>query len=217
MMTLYAVCAVLGGVFLVMQFLLSLIGLGQDSDMVDGGHGDVGHGGGGDVHHGDMGHGDTVDAHAYDGDATDHAQAEHHDSTWFFRLVSFRSMVAALAFFGIGGGLGESAGFPFVLTFVLAVTTGVLAMLLVAWLMHLLMSLHEEGTVRIGNVLGQTANVYLKIPGHESGVGKVTVMVQNRTMEYEAMTEEDELPTGSRVVITDIVNESTVKVKREQE
>jgi len=81
--------------------------------------------------------------------------------------------------------------------------------------MHLFMTLHAEGTVCIENALGMPATVYLTIPGHRAGAGKITVAVQNRSMEYEAFTEEEEaIPTGFDVIVTGIVNETTVEVKR---
>ncbi len=193
MFTLYAVCAVGGGTILIIQFILALVGLDHHG-MTDGpGHFDL-HGG----------------AHG-----ADHHGGDTHDSSWFFKLVSLRSMIAALTFFGLGGGLGVSAGLPSFFTFMLALSSGVVAMIVVAWVMHLFMTLHAEGTVCIENALGMPATVYLTIPGHRAGAGKITVAVQNRSMEYEAFTEEEEaIPTGFDVIVTGIVNETTVEVKR---
>ncbi|HPO16513.1 MAG TPA: hypothetical protein PLI09_23965 [Candidatus Hydrogenedentes bacterium] len=192
MFTLYAVCAVAGGIILTIQFILALIGLDHHG-MADGSE------------HFDMHDG----AHA-----TEHHGGDTHDSSWFFKLVSFRSMVASITFFGLGGGLGMSAGLPSFFAFSLALSAGVAAMILVAWVMHLFMTLHAEGTVRIENALGMTATVYLTIPAKRTGAGKVTVAVQNRSMEYEAFTDEEvSIPTGSDVIVTGIVNENTVEVK----
>ncbi len=192
MMTLYMVCAVAGGIVLVIQFILALIGLDHHGAM------------------GDMMHGDHGDFHPADQHAVD-----HHDSSWFFKLVSFRSMIAALTFFGLGGGLAGSAGMPGILTFGVGTGAGLLAMLVVAWVLHLFMSLHDEGTAHIENALGEPATVYLTIPGRREGAGKVTVAIQNRSMEYEAFTDEEAgIPTGADVLITGIVNENAVEVKR---
>lgn len=193
MFTLYAMCAVVGGIMLVIQFILALIGLDHHGMMDGSGH---------------------MDVHTGDVHGADHHGGDTHDSSWFFKLVSFRSMVAAITFFGLGGGLGMSAGLPSFFAFSLALAAGVVAMILVAWVMHLFITLHAEGTVRIENALGMPATVYLTIPGKRAGAGKVTVAVQNRSMEYEAFTdEEDAIPTGSDVIVTGIVNASTVEVK----
>ncbi len=188
MLTLYAVCAVAGGVILVIQLALTLWGVDFSEDVHDGG-------GGMD---------DVADDHHFDA----------HDSTWHFRLVSFRSLIAAITFFGLGGGLGASAGLNSFSAFMLALSAGVVAMVIVAWMFHLFLSLKEEGNVRIENALGQSATVYLRIPGKRGGVGKVSVAVQQRIMEYEALTDEEEIPTGSPVTITGIINDHTVEVKR---
>ena len=65
---------------------------------------------------------------------------------------------------------------------------------------------------RIANAIGKTAEVYLTIPAHRAGKGKITVTVQNRTMEYEAETEFDALPTGSSVQIVAVVGDDAVAV-----
>src|SRR5260370_14270522 len=78
--------------------------------------------------------------------------------------------------------------------------------------MRKLMRLRADGTVHIENVIGQPAVVYLTIPGHKAGKGKITVTVQNRTMEYEAETESDALPTGSSVQIVAVVGDDAVAV-----
>jgi hypothetical protein len=201
MLLFYTVCAVVGGTILVVQFVLSLVGMEQDS----GWSGDVHDGPVGDAGHGDIG--PTDDA--------GHGHFDAHDSSWFFRLLSFRSVIAALAFFGLGGGLGTSLEFSPYSAFVLAVSAGVVAMLLVAWVFRLLMTLREEGTLRIGAAVGQPGTVYLNIPGRRAGAGKVTVTVQNQSLEFEALTNEEGLLTGTPVIVTGVVNDHTLEVMRE--
>ena len=53
-----------------------------------------------------------------------------------------------------------------------------------------------EGTVRINRALGAEATVYLRIPGNRQGAGKIQINLQNRTMEYLAVTLGDAIPTG---------------------
>jgi hypothetical protein len=161
--------------------------------------------------------GDTeMDAGHHDMPHDVHADAHHdvHDqeSSLFFKLLGFRSLVAALTFFGLGGGLAQSAGAPDILTFGFAVTLGALAMVGVAWIFNLLMRLREEGNVHIENALGAHAVVYLTIPEKRQGMGKVTVTIQDRSMECNAVTSGDRLPTGRTVTITDIIDATTVEV-----
>ena len=89
-------------------------------------------------------------------------------------------------------------------------------MVLVGWIMQTMMKLKSDGTVNIKNALGTVGTVYLTIPAAKSGAGKVTLSIQNRTMEYEAVTQDEEsIATGARVEVCDIVDVSTIEVKRE--
>jgi membrane protein implicated in regulation of membrane protease activity len=149
--------------------------------------------------------GGDVDVDAGFGDGADGSSA-------FFGVVSFRALVAALAFFGLGGLAGEFSGMGHYASLLLAIAAGGAAMLLMAWLMRSLHQLYAEGNVRIENALGRPAQVYLSIPGHRAGSGKVTVSIQSRTMEFAAVTSADELPTGSQVEVVGIVGRDTLEV-----
>jgi len=189
MQTMYLVCAVLGGTVLVCQFVMTLLGIGGDDDA--GGH-DLS------ADH-DIGH--------------DHSHGGHdHSTAWFVGILTFRTIVAALTFFGIGGMAATTNQLESGVSFALATATGVVAMFSVAWLMRGLHRLKAEGTVRIDRAIGATGSVYLTIPAQRGGLGKVTLNIQNRTMEYQALTAQGELPTGTRVVVTAVVNPGTVEV-----
>jgi len=83
----------------------------------------------------------------------------------------------------------------------MSIVVGAAAMVAVHGLMRGLYRLGTEGTVRIEQAVGKTGTVYLRIPGRKCGTGKVTVNVRNRTMEYEAVTSGEALPTGCKVVV----------------
>lgn len=178
MTTLYLLCAAVGGAILLLQFLLTAIGLGSDgSTDLDG----------------DL-----------DG-ATD-------SSSWLFSVISFKSIVAALAFFGTAGMAALAAGLGEFLSLAVAVPSALLAMVIVAWLMQAFHSLSAQGNVQMENVLGQPGTVYLSIPGARGGVGKVTVSVQGRTMQFAAETPGAALPTGALVAVTQILGNGRVEV-----
>jgi len=134
------------------------------------------------------------------------------DASWFFSVLSLKSLVAAVAFFGLGGIAATSLGFPVYLAILTGAIAAAFAMVLVAWLMRLLYDLRSDGTVHIENTLGLPAEVYLSIPANNTGIGKVTVTVQDRTMEYKALTEGGALDTGTPVVVVDIAAGDTLKV-----
>jgi hypothetical protein len=83
----------------------------------------------------------------------------------------------------------------------------------VYWIFSTLYSLSEEGTVHITNAVGRHGTVYLRIPGHEAGAGKVQLNLQGRTVEYLATTAGEELPTGSKIVVVGVLTSSTVQVE----
>ena len=80
------------------------------------------------------------------------------------------------------------------------------------------MRLRHDGTVRIERSIGQRATVYVPIPGDKQGSGKVQLKLQDRLMEYPAITaEKGKLATGALVEVVDVVGPSTLEVKTVKE
>ena len=186
MTAIFVFCAVVGGTILVCQFVLTLVGFGHDM-------GDLAHDVSGDVH-------TDVPADAHDAaDAHDH-HAPDHGSSWLFGVISFRTLVAASAFFGLAGLASESAGLARPLQILIATGSGIGAMYAVHFLVKQLGRLGEDSTVRVNRALGQVGTVYIPIPAQKASAGKIQLTLQNRVLEYEAITAGGEkLPTGSRV------------------
>jgi hypothetical protein len=185
---LYTGCALLGGTLLACQFLMSLLGIG---------------------HHHDIGGHDFHDAaHPLGGHDADHDAS----TSWLVGILTFRTVVAALTFFGLAGRAAVAADLSPESSFGLALAGGASALFLVAWLMRSLYALKAEGTVRIQRAIGQKGTVYLSIPGHRGGAGKVHLNLQNRTVEYQAVTAHEPLTTGTPVQVVAVVNSDTVEV-----
>ena len=151
-------------------------------------------------------------AHA---DADVHAGGDHdvaHAVGHGLDLFSARSLTAGLAFFGVAGAAAARAGWrPGVVLFC-AASAGLVATIAVAWIMSQLLRLEEDGTVRVEGAVGAPATVYLAIPGARAGVGKVTLTLQGRTVEFAAITAGARLPTGAPVVVVDVVAPGTLEV-----
>jgi hypothetical protein len=203
--TLFLVAAVCGGTILVCQFALALFGLGH-------GGADFGHHLGGDFH-GDAHFGDSVHGHAM-GDS--HSDANHHSSSSrVFAMVSFRTLVAASAFFGVTGLATLDSGFPATTSFVLAIIAGAVAMYGMYRLLGLIAGMDSSGNEQIGNAIGLSATVYVSIPATRKGAGKVQLSMQNRIVEYQAVTDDLEpLKTGEKVEVVAIKSDDTVEVRR---
>lgn len=184
MQTTYMVCAAAGGTVLVLQTALLLFGVGD-------GHPDV------DFHH-DLGggHGD--------------GGSDHHDSA--FGLLSVRAVASFFTFFGLTGWMGITREWDPTLTVLVATLAGAALMFIVAWLLRMQTKLQSRGNIDPENALGLSARVYLRIPAKNSGFGKVTAKVQGRTVEFNAFTLGNELPTGALVKITRMSTPDTFEV-----
>jgi hypothetical protein len=74
--------------------------------------------------------------------------------------------------------------------------------------------LERDGTLSLASAVGTTGSVYLSIPARREGVGKVHLIVQNRLVELRAITDEDDLATGTPILVVDVEGTDTVVVVR---
>jgi hypothetical protein len=192
LVTIYTVCAVVGGTILLCQFVMTVFGIG--------GHHDVG---GHDLHdvsgHGVLAHGG-------------HDPTHEEQSSWFAGLLTFRTIVAALAFFGLAGRAATATQLDPAQSLGIALATGAAALFLVGWLIRTLYSLGSDGTLRVRRAIGQVGTVYLPIPGHRAGAGKITLNLQNRTVELQAVTADEPLPVGAKIAVVGLISSDTVEV-----
>ena len=172
MSTVFLYCAAIGGTILVLQFLMLLLGAGGDGD---GGHTHAG--------------GDLGDGHVDIG----------HDQASFLKLLSLQTVSTFATFFGLIGLATEGLAWSPIAVVAAATMAGAAALWFVTRLMHGLARLQSSGTVNLKNAIGHTANVYLRIPPHGQGHGRVMLQVQGRTVECTAVSRGDEIPTGAEV------------------
>jgi hypothetical protein len=189
--TFFLVCAVVGGTILICQFVLTLVGLGGEHG-VDFGHDADFSGGTG--HDGAIGDSHGTDGHGHD------AAHQQHASAWLFAVISFRTLIAAITFFGLVGSAARSAEQGPGMQLLLAIAAGIGAMYGVHWLIRMIGRLGQDGTLRLQSALGQEGTVYVPIDGTRSQAGKIQLRMQNRLVEYEAVTSvPDRLATGAKV------------------
>jgi hypothetical protein len=189
----FAICAAIGSTVLVFQFVLTMIGLGGEAFDLDIPDGDA-----------------DFD---FDADMGSDIDVGHVGSSWLFGVISFRTMVAAAAFFGLAGLTARSADVSPTATLLIAIAAGAAAMYGVYWMMRGLHSLSSEGTPRIGRALNRYGTVYVTIPAEKSGSGKIQMNLQSQTVEYLAMTSGESLAPGSKVVVVDVITPTTVEVQ----
>jgi hypothetical protein len=208
---LFMICAGVGGAIMLIQFGLMFIGIGDDFDGDVGGDLDTG---GGDL---DADVDPGADHHTSLGDAAD-ADYDHPGSIWLFQVISLRGIIAAIAFFGLGGMWARATEMAPTASIAVGAGLGLAAMYGVYWVMQQLYKLRASGTINIANAVGKEATIYIPVPGGGDGRGKVQMTLQNRTMEYEAITDDAErLATGESVVVTGVLGSDLVRVARVQE
>ena len=85
----------------------------------------------------------------------------------------------------------------------IGVVLGFVAAFLQALAYRAMMRLESSGNIDYNNAVGKTGTVYMRVPKLKSGKGKVTLVIQERYAEIDAVTEEEEdiLPKTSIVVI----------------
>src|SRR5262245_1460680 len=131
MRDLYIFCAAAGGTVLVIQSLLVLLGVGGD------GHEALGDGS---LHDGGLPHDHAVD-HPQHGDA-------------FLKVFTFKSLVAFVTFFGLGGLACLEGSLGTLPSLGVAFASGVVALYMVAYLMSLLSRLGSKGNLDLRNAVG---------------------------------------------------------------
>ena len=127
-------------------------------------------------------------------------------------LLSVRALSAGIGFFGVGGLMGLATPLGLFAAIPLGIVLGLAAMIGTALITRWMLTMEDDGSVSIHGAVGITGTVYLAIPGERKGVGKVLLTLQNRTVEYQAVTSQGALPTGASILVVDVVGPDTVDV-----
>lgn len=144
------------------------------------------------------------------GDADEYVSGDDGIGYQFFTI---RNMIAFFTFFGWAGVAGISGGLNKGLTIALAVVSGALVVLMMAFLFRTMSKLKQSGTLQIKNAVGLIAETYLFIPASRGGFGKVHVKVQGSLHELQAITDDaEQIATGKLVKVTGTVNDSILLV-----
>lgn len=123
------------------------------------------------------------------------------------RIFTVRGLVAM---FSIGGWLGIAAvdlGASDFLAILIAILSGIAALVLVAYVIKLLLGLQENGNLDPKNAIAHTGRVYITVPASRKGSGKVMLTLQERLVEMEAVTDYGEaLKTDCMVQVVSVVD-----------
>ena len=195
----YWFCAIFGSAFVVVQFFTSAF---------------LGHGGDDAIDLDTDGVGDVVDG---DVNGVGDHDAMHHDSGghMFLKLLSVRTATAGIAFFGLAGLACRGSNISEAVQLGIAIGCGFVAIVAVYYLMRALNSFNANGSLRTSAAIGAEGTVYLTIPAMRKGVGKVTIVQQERTVEYDASTESEfDLKPGMPIVVDKVLTPSLLLVSK---
>ena len=201
--------AIPSSLVLVLQLLLTMIGGHADSGV------DVSDTSGLDM---DIGSDVSVDIDGdgipdmIDGsDAPDFTDGGNPADFGSLRLLTLQTIVTFLAVFGWVSIIAVSSGLATPAAIAIGAVSGLLMMFVVAKMVQMSRKLAENGALNLRNAIGETASVYVTIPPKSDGTGKVTLQVQGRFGEFDAVnTGNTPITTGTQVVVTDVLGDTLV-------
>jgi membrane-bound ClpP family serine protease len=130
-----------------------------------------------------------------------------------FQLFSFRNLINfLLGFSWTGISFYNLVGNHFVLTSI-AFLIGIAFVAVFFFIIQQIGKLSEDNTFQINNAVNQVGSVYLSIPEHKSGKGKVQISIKGAFHELDAITENGRIKTNETVRIIGIENNTLVVEK----
>ena len=131
--------------------------------------------------------------------SSQHAGPVHHTSPdAAFKLLSLQGLSAFFALFGLTGlALHDQSKLASGPSLAGAFLGGWLTTWIIARIFRAAHKLESSGTLDLNNASGAEATVYLRVAPHKPG--KITVTVQGRQIEADAVSESHTFETGDRV------------------
>ena len=129
-------------------------------------------------------------------------------------LLTFRNLVNFCLGFGWSAVLlHDKIDNNAVLMFV-SVLIGVGLVAAVMWLFKWLSGMQQSGNIDVHtSAVGCEGKVYLTIPAERKGEGKVQITINNAVREYDAVTDGDEIKTGTAIKVIEALNDYTLLVE----
>lgn len=208
-------CAFIGGAIVVVQLVTAALAMGAGHALHLHHHGGGGGGGGRVVAH-RGGHHFKALPKGGARHTAQHAAASVH-SHWAMSLLwgmlNFQALVAGIAVFGLSGLAATAAAFSTVLIVGIGASSAFVMMLAVAAVFSLMANMDSDNTLRIEDAVGAMGTVYLSIPANNEGQGKVTVTLQQRLVEFAAVTKQERaLAAGDKIMVINVVGPSVMEV-----
>lgn len=135
------------------------------------------------------------------------------DGVNIFTMKNFINFMMGFGWAGVC--LHDSIENPIILTLV-AVIVGASFVIMFLYIYAKTRKLEKNGAVNVNDSLGQTAQVYIRIPAGGEGKGKVQISLNGSIHEFDAITEEDTISSGTTVKIIEVLPGGIVKVENIQ-
>ena len=172
-------------VVMILQFVLMIIGIGVDGDTDT----------------------DFDDGVIDTGAETSPPESGSDGKASVFKIFTIRGIVAFFALGGWAGLAALAAGLHPIWAIQISLFAGVCALLLAAVVIRLALRMQTSGNLNLNNAVSQIADVYIRIPSGRSEKGKVTLLLQERFVELDAVTDnETDLLPESKVEVVAVVN-----------
>jgi len=151
------------------------------------------------------------DALGVDFDVTS-TDADHSSGLGIFSVQTISAFFLA---FGWAGAVALDSGLPLMLTVSIAFVAGVILMFGIYKLILTILRLQSKGNLDYSNAIGQTATVYVTIPGNnEDGGGQIQVNIQDRFTTASARKQSTgAIKPGQKVKITGMLDQTSFIVE----
>lgn len=129
-------------------------------------------------------------------------------------LYTFRNLVNFLLGFGWTAILLRDRIASIAWLMVLAVLVGLALVAVVMYLFKWLNGMQQSGNIDVFRAaVGCQGRVYLTIPSERKGEGQVQITISGSVREYNAVTDGDEIKTGTPIKVVEVLNSNTLVVE----
>ena len=129
-------------------------------------------------------------------------------------LYTFRNFVNFFLGFGWTAIILQPSVKSTAVLVIIAVLVGIALVALVMYMFKWLYSMQQSGNINVyKSAVGCQGKCYLSIPGERAGEGKVQITIQGAVREYNAVTDGDEIKTGTSVKVLEAIDGNTLLVE----
>lgn len=130
-------------------------------------------------------------------------------------LYTFRNFVNFCLGFGWTSVLLYEKIQPKAVLFIVAFLVGVALVAAVMYMFKFLSSMQQSGNINLyKSAVGCHGTAYLSIPGERKGEGKVQISINGSIREYNAVTDDDSIPTGTPIKVVEVLDANTLVVSK---